>query len=57
MIVTSDDRLKRKLREETEWLQRDASVTTQDDLMRVERRVGLKVRLAMWLVEKLGGAL
>ena len=57
MIVTGDEGLKKKLKEETEWLQRDAQVTTQDDLMKVERRVGFKVRMAMWMVEKLGGAL
>jgi CDP-diacylglycerol---glycerol-3-phosphate 3-phosphatidyltransferase len=57
MIVTDDEGLKKKLKEETEWLQRDAQVTTQDDLMKVDRRVGFKVRAAMWLVEKLGGAL
>lgn len=57
MIVTDDEGLKKRLKEETEWLQKDAQVTTQDDLMRVDRRVGFKVRVAMWLVEKLGGAL
>jgi CDP-diacylglycerol--glycerol-3-phosphate 3-phosphatidyltransferase len=57
MIVTDDEGLKKKLKEETEWLQKDARVTTQDDLMKVDRRVGFKVRVAMWLVEKLGGAL
>jgi CDP-diacylglycerol---glycerol-3-phosphate 3-phosphatidyltransferase len=57
MIVTGDESLKKKLREETEWLQKDAQVTTQDDLMKVDRRVSFKVRVALWLVEKLGGAL
>ena len=57
MIVTGNEALKRRLREETEWLQEDAKTITQDDLMRVDRRVGLRVRLAMWLVERLGGAL
>jgi CDP-diacylglycerol--glycerol-3-phosphate 3-phosphatidyltransferase len=57
MIVTDDESLKKKLKEETEWLQKDAQVTTQDDLMKIDRRVGFKVRAAMWLVEKLGGAL
>ena len=57
MIVTDDEGLKKKLKEETEWLQKDAQVTTQDDLMKIDRRVGFKVRAAMWLVEKLGGAL
>lgn len=57
LVVTGDRDLQRKYRDETEWLQRDAVVVSQDDLMRVDRRVGLKVRIAMWLVEKLGGAL
>jgi CDP-diacylglycerol---glycerol-3-phosphate 3-phosphatidyltransferase len=57
MIVTDNEGLKKRLKEEAEWLQKDAQVTTQDDLMKVDRRVGFKVRVAMWLVEKLGGAL
>jgi CDP-diacylglycerol--glycerol-3-phosphate 3-phosphatidyltransferase len=57
MIVTADSTLQKKLKAETEWLQKDATVTTMDDLRKVDRRVGFKVRAAMWLVEKLGGAL
>lgn len=57
LVLTSDDALKRKLNAETQWLQKDATVTTQDDLAKVDRRVGLRVRLSLWLVEALGGAL
>ncbi|KAL2426434.1 CDP-diacylglycerol-glycerol-3-phosphate 3-phosphatidyltransferase [Exophiala dermatitidis] len=57
MIVTGDEGLKARLKKETDNLQANAAVVTQDDLARVERRVGLKVRLALWLVEALGGAL
>ena len=57
MIVTADPALQKKLKAETDWLQKDATVTTMDDLRKVDRRVGFKVRAAMWLVEKLGGAL
>ncbi|KIW76022.1 hypothetical protein Z517_10767 [Fonsecaea pedrosoi CBS 271.37] len=57
MIMTGDEGLKRRLKEETKNLQRDATVVTQDDLAKIDRRVGLKVRLALWLVEALGGAL
>lgn len=57
LVVTADADLKRKLKAETEWLERDASVTTQDDLMKIDRRVGARVRAALWLVERLGGAL
>ena len=57
LILTGNDALKKKLKAETEWLQADATVTTQDDLAKVDRRVGLRVRLSLWLVEALGGAL
>lgn len=57
MVVTGDEGLKARLKKETETLQADASIATQDDLAKVDRRVGLKVRLALWLVEALGGAL
>lgn len=57
LIMTGDEELKRKLRAETEWLENDATVTTQDDLMKVDRRVGARVRASLWLVERLGGAL
>lgn len=57
MIVTGDKGLKKRLGEETEWLQRDAEVRTLDDLRKVERRVGWRVRVAMWIVEMVGGAL
>ncbi|KAJ5087847.1 Phospholipase D phosphatidylserine synthase type [Penicillium angulare] len=57
LVVTNDQDLKRKLGEETEWLQKDAKAISREDLMRTERRVGWNVRLAMWIVEKVGGAL
>ena len=57
MIVTDDEGLKKRLKQETEWLEKDATVTTKDDLSKGDRRVGFKVRVAMWLVERLGGAL
>ena len=57
LVVTADEELKRKLKAEVEWLEEDATVTTQDDLMKVDRRVGARVRAALWLVERLGGAL
>jgi CDP-diacylglycerol---glycerol-3-phosphate 3-phosphatidyltransferase len=57
LILTDNEDLKKKLKAETEWLQKDATVTTQDDLSKVERRVGARVRLSLWLVEALGGAL
>ncbi|KAJ5191688.1 uncharacterized protein N7498_010673 [Penicillium cinerascens] len=57
LVVTSDPALKQKLGAETEWLQKDAKAISREDLMRTERRVGWNVRLAMWIVEKVGGAL
>ncbi|KAJ5619030.1 CDP-diacylglycerol-glycerol-3-phosphate 3-phosphatidyltransferase [Penicillium lagena] len=57
LVVTNDQDLKRKLGEETEWLQKDAKTISREDLRRTERRVGWNVRLAMWIVEKVGGAL
>lgn len=57
LVVTNDQQLKQKLGEETQWLQKDASPVSREDLMRTERRVGWNVRLAMWIVEKVGGAL
>lgn len=57
LVVTADEELKRKLKAEVEWLEKDATVTTQDDLMKIDRRVGARVRASLWLVERLGGAL
>ncbi|RMZ86187.1 hypothetical protein DV737_g288, partial [Chaetothyriales sp. CBS 132003] len=57
LILTGNEELKRRLKAETDWLQRDATVVTKDDLAKVDRRVGFRVRAALWLVEALGGAL
>lgn len=57
LLVTRDEDLKRRLAEEKEWLTEHAAVTTRDDLCKSERRVGIKVRIAMLLVKLAGGAL
>ncbi|KAJ9257016.1 hypothetical protein DTO195F2_5695 [Paecilomyces variotii] len=57
LVVTEDEALKKRLGEETQWLQQDAQPVSREDLRRTERRVGWNVRLAMWIVEKVGGAL
>lgn len=57
LVVTNDQGLKKRMDEETEWLQKDAGAISREDLRRTERRVGWNVRLAMWIVEKVGGAL
>lgn len=57
LIVTEDDGLKKQLGEEVEWLQKDSRKVDMQDFERTERRVSLKVRLALWLVGALGGQL
>jgi len=57
VIVTSNPGLQKKLGEEEQWLQEHATKMTSDDYAKTERRVGLHVRLAMWLVTIVGGAL
>lgn len=57
LIVTRDEGLKARLGEEQLWLQEHATKATRDDFARTERRVGLKVRVAMWIVSLVGGAL
>ncbi|UZP46589.1 hypothetical protein NXS19_014401 [Fusarium pseudograminearum] len=57
LIVTRDEGLKTRLGEEQLWLQEHATKATRDDFARTERRVGLKVRVAMWIVSLVGGAL
>jgi CDP-diacylglycerol--glycerol-3-phosphate 3-phosphatidyltransferase len=57
LVVTSDEALKARLAEETKWLQKDAQPVSREDLRSTERRVRWNVRLAMWIVEKVGGAL
>lgn len=57
LIVTKDEGLKKRLGDEQLWLQEHASKVTRDDLAKNERRVGLKVRVAMWIVSLVGGAL
>jgi CDP-diacylglycerol--glycerol-3-phosphate 3-phosphatidyltransferase len=57
LIVTRNADLQRRLGEEEKWLQRYATPMTRDDYATTERRVGLHVRLAMWIVTLVGGAL
>lgn len=57
LVVTDDQALKKRMGEEIEWLQKDSQAISREDLRRTERRVGWNVRLAMWVVEKVGGAL
>lgn len=57
LIVTKNADLQRRLGEEERWLQEYATTMTRDDYAQTERRVGLHVRLAMWIVTMVGGAL
>lgn len=57
MIVTKNEDLKKRLSEEQTWLQEYAKEVDIDDFARVDRRVGWKVRVAMWIVSVVGGAL
>lgn len=59
LIVTGDAGLRRRLGEEEARLARGewAREVGMDEFQRIERRVGLHVRVAMWIVKILGGAL
>ena len=57
LIVSSNPDLQRRLGEEEKWLQEYATTMSRDDYARTERRVGLHVRIAMWIVTLVGGAL
>ena len=57
VIVTSDEGLKRQLREERDYLQDYAHKVSMDEFVKTERRVGIHVRVAMWVVGLVGGAL
>lgn len=57
LVVTRSHALRRRLADEQRWLQHHARPVSRDDFARNDRRVGLHVRLAMWIVRLLGGAL
>ncbi|MCJ1406323.1 CDP-diacylglycerol--glycerol-3-phosphate 3-phosphatidyltransferase [Ptychographa xylographoides] len=57
IVVTSDQGLQARLRKEEEGLLKYSKQVTEDDLRGGERRVGVGVRLAMWIVRLVGGSL
>ena len=57
VIVTTDKGLKARLLAEEENLLRYSKAVTEKDLEGGERRVGLHVRIAMWIVTAVGGSL
>lgn len=57
VIVTQDEGLKKRMNEEKDWLQEYAGRVGIDDFLKTDRRVGIQVRVAMWIVRAVGGAL
>jgi CDP-diacylglycerol--glycerol-3-phosphate 3-phosphatidyltransferase len=57
VIATSDPGLRKRLGEEVKWLGEHAKAVDEGEFEKPERRVGMSVRLSMWLVRVLGGAL
>ena len=58
IIVTRDEGLKKRLAEEKDYLGGEwAKEVGMDEFIKVERRVSIKVRVAMWIVGLVGGAL
>ena len=57
IVVTKDEGLMRRLKREEELLTNHTNPVHEEDLETKERKAGWKVRVAMWLVKVLGGAL
>ncbi|KAL9101492.1 MAG: hypothetical protein Q9187_009243, partial [Circinaria calcarea] len=57
VVVTTDEGLMRRLKQEEQGLLKYSRTVVEADLKSGERRVGLGVRIAMWIVGVLGGAL
>lgn len=57
VITTSDPGLRRRLGEEVKWLSEYAAKVDEKEFERPERKVSVGVRLSMWIVRVLGGAL
>jgi CDP-diacylglycerol--glycerol-3-phosphate 3-phosphatidyltransferase len=57
IIATSDPGLRRRLGEEVKWLGEYAHKVDESEFEKAERKVSVGVRLSMWLVRVLGGAL
>ncbi|KAL6704577.1 CDP-diacylglycerol--glycerol-3-phosphate 3-phosphatidyltransferase [Coniothyrium glycines] len=57
IIATSDAGLRKKLGEEVKWLREYAKSVDESEFEKPERKVSLSVKLSMWLVRVLGGAL
>lgn len=57
IIATSDPGLRKRLGEEVKWLGEYAKKVDESEFDKPERKVSISVRLAMWTVRVLGGAL
>lgn len=57
LVVSSDEALRRKWRAEEELLARQTKEVEERELRVPERRAGWRVRVAMWIVKIVGGAL
>ncbi|KAL6160338.1 CDP-diacylglycerol--glycerol-3-phosphate 3-phosphatidyltransferase [Exserohilum turcicum] len=57
VVATTDPGLRRRLGDEVKWLGEHAKPVDETEFDRPERKVGMNVRLAMWAVRVLGGAL
>ncbi|KAI4135025.1 MAG: hypothetical protein LQ347_001029 [Umbilicaria vellea] len=57
LVVTGDEALMSRLAAEEKWLLKYSRGVDLEEFRRTERRVGLHVRIAMWVVKILGGAL
>ena len=57
IVVTTNLGLQGRLKEEEENLLQYSKVVTEEDLKGGERRVGWRVRVAMWIVRIVGGSL
>ena len=57
MVVTSDAKLRQKWARETEVLAKYTAPVTKEELGSKERRASWRVRIAMWIVRAVGGAL
>ena len=57
MVVTRDPELREKWKREEEMLGRYTKPVTEEQLAAKDRRASWRVRLSMWIVRKVGGAL
>lgn len=57
VIATSDPGLRKRLGEEVKWLSEYAQPVDESEFEKPERKVSLSVRMSMWAVRVLGGAL